>query len=154
MRALRIASVVSLVGLVLMPGCKGKPAKGAGQTVEGRPVETQPPNANNQKPAFAGQTRAPYRTENVAFTTEVVASGLEHPWSLAFLPDGAMLVTEKPGRLRIVSPEGALSPPLAGLPEIDARGQGGLLDIAVDPRFGDTRRVYFCFAKREGDKNG
>ncbi|HUQ07868.1 MAG TPA: PQQ-dependent sugar dehydrogenase [Kofleriaceae bacterium] len=154
MRALRIASVLTFVGLVAVPGCKGKPARGTGRTVEGRPVETQSPNAGDQEPAFAGQTRAPFRTEQVAFTTEVVASGLEHPWSVAFLPDGEMLVTERPGRLRIVGRDGALSAPVEGLPEVDARDQGGLLEVALDPRFADNHAIYVSFAEREGDKNG
>ncbi|MBZ0238654.1 MAG: PQQ-dependent sugar dehydrogenase [Deltaproteobacteria bacterium] len=137
-----------------MPGCQGRPAQGAGPRVEGRPVETQPPNAPYQKPAFDGQTRAPYQTENVAFTTEVMASGLSHPWGLAFLPDGKMLVTEKPGRLRIVATNGTVSAPIAGVPEVDARGQGGLLDVALDPGFADNQLVWFTYAEREGDRNG
>lgn len=78
---------------------------------------------------------------------EPVASGLEHPWGLAFLPDGRMLVTERPGRLRIVTPEGSLSAPLTGVPTVLARGQGGLLDVAIDPRFVENRLVYLSFAE-------
>lgn len=80
-------------------------------------------------------------------TVETVASGLEHPWGLAFLPDGRMLVSERPGRLRLVSTEGQLSSPLAGLPEVAAIGQGGLLDVAIDPAFGSNQRVYLSFAE-------
>jgi glucose/arabinose dehydrogenase len=111
------------------------------------PVETRPPNAPDQKPAFPGQTRAPLRTAGVKFSVESVVSGLEHPWSLAFLPDGSMLVTERPGRMRIVSAKGALSPPIAGLPRVDARGQGGLLDVALDPKFKDNQLVYWSYAE-------
>ena len=78
---------------------------------------------------------------------ETVARGLEHPWALAFLPDGRMLVTERPGRLRIVGPQGELSEPLAGVPPVLARGQGGLLDVEVDPRFSDNRLVYLSYAE-------
>lgn len=78
---------------------------------------------------------------------DTVASGLEHPWALAFLPDGRMLVTERPGRLRIVGPEGALSKPLGGVPEVFAEGQGGLLDVALDPDFASTRWVYLSYAE-------
>ena len=78
---------------------------------------------------------------------ETVADGLVHPWGLTFLPDGRMLVTERPGRLRIVSPEGQLSEPLAGVPEVYARGQGGLLDVALDSDFADNRLVYLCYAE-------
>ena len=64
-----------------------------------------------------------------------VAEGLEHPWGMAFLPDGRLLVTERPGRLRIVDSDGKVGPPLAGVPAVDATGQGGLLDVALDPDF-------------------
>ena len=77
----------------------------------------------------------------------VVARGLEHPWSLAFLPDGRMLVTERPGRLRVVTADGQLGTPLAGVPEVFARGQGGLLDIALGPVFERDRSVYLSFAQ-------
>ena len=76
-----------------------------------------------------------------------VARGLEHPWGLAFLPDGRMLVTERPGRLRIVAQDGRLSPPLEGVPEVYARGQGGLLDVALDPTFEESRLVYLTYAE-------
>ncbi|WP_348753847.1 PQQ-dependent sugar dehydrogenase, partial [uncultured Aquincola sp.] len=66
--------------------------------------------------------------------TVTVARGLQNPWALAFLPDGRMLVTEKAGRLRIVAADGTVGKPLAGLPKVDAGGQGGLLDVVVDPR--------------------
>jgi glucose/arabinose dehydrogenase len=78
---------------------------------------------------------------------DTVAGGLEHPWALAFLPDGRILVTERPGRLRIVEKDGRLSKPLAGVPEVHARGQGGLLDVAIDPKFGENRLVYLSFAE-------
>ena len=78
---------------------------------------------------------------------ETVASELEHPWALAFLPDGRMLVTERPGRLRIVERDGRVSEPLAGVPRVQARGQGGLLDVALDPRFADNRLVYLSYAE-------
>jgi glucose/arabinose dehydrogenase len=78
---------------------------------------------------------------------ETIARGLDHPWGLAFLPDGRMLVTERPGRLRLVGRDGTLSPPLAGVPKVFARGQGGLLDIALDRDFASNATVYFCFAE-------
>jgi glucose/arabinose dehydrogenase len=76
-----------------------------------------------------------------------VARGLQHPWGLAFLPDGRMLVTERPGRLRVVTREGNLSEPLAGVPEVFARGQGGLLDVTLSPSFAQDRLVYVSFAE-------
>ena len=76
-----------------------------------------------------------------------VAHGLENPWALAFLPDGRMLVTERPGRMRLVSPAGELSPPLAGVPAVHASGQGGLLDVVLGPNFTTDRMIYFSFAQ-------
>ncbi len=76
-----------------------------------------------------------------------VASGLANPWGLQFLPDGRMLVTERPGRMRIVSRDGKLSPPVQGVPEVFARGQGGLLDVALDRNFAQNRTIYFSFAQ-------
>ena len=78
---------------------------------------------------------------------ETVARGLAHPWSLAFLPDGRMLVTERPGRLRIVAKDGTLSAPLAGVPHVLAGGQGGLLDVILDQDFARSHVIYFCFAE-------
>ncbi|UZF94598.1 PQQ-dependent sugar dehydrogenase [Bosea sp. NBC_00550] len=85
---------------------------------------------------------------------ETVASGLENPWGLAFLPDGRMLVTERPGRLRIVETDGKLSRPVTGVPSVMARGQGGLLDVTLDPAFARNRFVYFSFAEPRSGGNG
>jgi len=78
---------------------------------------------------------------------QTIAKGLEHPWSLAFLPDKRMLVTERPGRLRLVGPDGRLSEPLTGVPQVYASGQGGLLDVALSPAFDKDRLVYLSFAE-------
>jgi glucose/arabinose dehydrogenase len=78
---------------------------------------------------------------------ETVARGLEHPWGLEFLPDGRMIVTERPGRLRIVTPDGHLSEPLSGVPRVFAEGQGGLLDVALSPSFAKDRMVYLSFSE-------
>jgi glucose/arabinose dehydrogenase len=78
---------------------------------------------------------------------EPVATGLEHPWGLAFLPDGRFLVTERPGRMRVVEADGRIGPPLPGVPEVVARGQGGLLDVTLDSGFARNRQLYFCFSE-------
>ncbi len=78
---------------------------------------------------------------------ETVAGGLVHPWSLAFLPDGRMLVTERPGRMRIVTRGGQLSPPLAGVPGVYAQSQAGLMDVMLGNDFGKNRTIYFCYAE-------
>jgi glucose/arabinose dehydrogenase len=86
-------------------------------------------------------------------TVETVAGGLDHPWGLAFLPDGRALVTERAGRLRVVQRDGSLSRALGGVPAVAARNQGGLLDVALDPRFGENRLVYLTFAEPRGGGN-
>ncbi len=86
-------------------------------------------------------------TEAGPVRVETFADGLAHPWGLAFLPDGRMLVTERPGRLRLVSEEGRVSEPISGLPEVYAQGQGGLLDVAIDPDFPSNRLVYVSYAE-------
>ena len=78
---------------------------------------------------------------------EVVAKDLQNPWGLAFIDGGRLLVTERPGRLRVVQPDGTVGEPLAGLPKIDVGGQGGLLDVVADSRFERNRTIYFCFAE-------
>jgi glucose/arabinose dehydrogenase len=82
-----------------------------------------------------------------AVRVEAVASGLEHPWGLEILPDGRILVTERPGRLRIVARDGRVSPPLTGVPTVFAKGQGGLLDVALDPAFARNRVIYLSYAE-------
>ena len=83
-------------------------------------------------------------------TVETVAKGLDHPWALAFLPDGRLLVTERPGRLRIVSRDGKLSPALAGVPKVFASGQGGLHDVIIDRGYGQSPTIYLCYAEPAG----
>ncbi len=86
-------------------------------------------------------------SEKQTFVLQTVTAGLEHPWGMAFLPDGRLLVTERPGRMRIVSASGELSAPLAGVPAVVARGQGGLLDVVLHPKFSDNRLVYFSYSE-------
>jgi glucose/arabinose dehydrogenase len=101
--------------------------------------------------AQAEQTKAPAAGPS-RIAVEVVAKGLAHPWSLTFLPDGRMLVTERAGRIRIVDREGNVSKPLAGVPTVAATGQGGLLDIALAPDFERSRLVYVSFSEPRGDR--
>jgi glucose/arabinose dehydrogenase len=100
----------------------------------------------------AAQDAQRVKTDRTDVTVETVARGLTNPWGLAFLPDGRMLVTERPGRLRVVSANGELSQPLAGIGvDIVARGQGGLLDVALDPNFAQNRQIYLSLAEDRGD---
>ena len=89
---------------------------------------------------------AVFRSEVGNIQVETIVGGLVNPWALAFLPDGRMLVTERPGRMRIVTRDGKLSPPLAGVPKVAASGQGGLLDVITDRNFVQNRTIYFCYA--------
>ena len=102
------------------------------------PAAGQAPSSPQPKPV-EGELRA---------TT--VAKGLEHPWALEILPDGRMLVSERPGRLRVIDRNGRVAEPLAGVPTVVARRQGGLLDIARSPSFAQDRLIYFSFAE-EGE---
>jgi glucose/arabinose dehydrogenase len=101
--------------------------------------------------AFSCSTQAQtFRSSAGNLRVETVAGGLVHPWALAFLPDGRMLVTERPGRMRIATPDGKLSPALSGVPEVYASGQAGLLDVALDRDFSSNRTIYFCFNYESG----
>ena len=86
--------------------------------------------------------------------TQSVARGLVHPWALAFLPDGRMLVTERPGRLRLIGPDGRPGEPITGLPAVDATGQCGLLDLVVDPKFAQNQLLYWTYAEAGEGGNG
>jgi aldose sugar dehydrogenase len=86
-------------------------------------------------------------TKSGPVKVETVAKGLQFPWGLAFLPDGRMLVTERPGRLRIVAQDGTLSEPIKGVPEVFGQGQGGLLGVALDPKFATNNLIYFAFSE-------
>lgn len=105
-------------------------------------------------PTYSREQTVTAATERGPVRLVIVATGLEHPWGMAFLPDGRALVTERPGRLRVVGRDGQLGPPLGGLPAVDVTGQGGLLDVALDPDFGANQRVYLSYAEPRADGNG
>ena len=101
-------------------------------------------------PAEAVDRVFPTETGNIRVAT--VAEGLSRPWAIDFLPDGTMIVTERPGRLRLVSPDGRVSDPISGVPEVDGRGQGGLLDVTLHPDFAENRLVYLTYAEPGPDR--
>ena len=115
------------------------------------PVAQGPANRPDQLPAFPGQTRVNEAPSGVAFRVTQIASGLQNPWGLDFLPDGRAIVTEKPGRMRIIQPDGTLLPPISGVPSVVYRGQGGLLDVLVVP--GSPLKICFTYSAVRG-KNG
>lgn len=97
--------------------------------------------------AVPGEPARQFRSQHGAISVSTVATGLENPWALAHLPDGRMLVTERPGRLRIIGLDGALSAPLAGVPAVVAEGQGGLMDVVPAPDFAQSQRIYLSFSE-------
>ena len=143
-------------------------ATSAASTSTCNPLETRTPKAPEQKPAFPGQTRACAVKSDVAFDVTVLAKGLNRPWAVEPLPNGDLLITEKTGQLRIVSAKGEVGQPIGGLlpvnqggvspssgqgglPPIAARGQGGLLDVALSPNFDRDRTIFWSFSEqREG----
>jgi glucose/arabinose dehydrogenase len=113
-----------------------------------QPVAEGPANRPDVEPAFPAQTDAPAATTATELATEEVAGPLEHPWSIAVLPDDAgYLVTERPGRLVHISQSGEISDPIAGVPEVLDEEQGGLLDVALAPDFAESRVIFLTYAK-------
>jgi aldose sugar dehydrogenase len=105
--------------------------------------------------ACSAQTPSTHASQHGRLSLDTVAEGLAHPWGLAFLPDGRMLVTERPGTLRIVGTDGSLSDPVAGVPAVRAAGQGGLLDVALSPDFASDGLVYLTYSEPgEGEESG
>lgn len=136
-----------------------------------QPIETRPPNAVGQKPAFEGQTRICAVKSNTDFEVMILTKGLQNPWAVEQLPDGAFLVTEKAGKMRIVSASGENGEPIAGLipvgqggvseassqgglPPITARGQGGLLDVALSPNFKTDNTIFWSFTEQRTGGSG
>jgi aldose sugar dehydrogenase len=136
-----------------------------------KPIETRRANAPDQKPTFLGQTRTCAVTSNVAFEVTVLAKGLVKPWAVEPLPNGDLLITEKTGQLRIVSAKGEIGPPIGGLlpvgagglsatsgqgglPPIAARGQGGLLDVALSPDFANDQTIFWSFSEERKGGSG
>ncbi|OKL40466.1 PQQ-dependent sugar dehydrogenase [Pontibacter flavimaris] len=116
-----------------------------------QPIDRGTANSPEQKSTFEGQTRACEMKSETAYDVQVLAKNLEHPWAVEPLPDGNLLVTERPGRMRIVSATGQVGNPIAGIPKVDARGQGGLLDVALSPKFGSDRMIYWSYTEpRQG----
>lgn len=138
-----------------VPAPTASAEQAAGTPTRGAPVEQANPNKTDAVPAFPEQTRAPEAKSNVALKIETIAEGIENPWGSAVLPDdGSVLVTSKAGKLWLVTP-GKPKAEITGVPKLDNRGQGGLLDISLGPDFMTSRTVYFTFSEdRGGGKNG
>ena len=114
--------------------------------VEGKPVDSRQNENVNDKPLYPEQTRAPYH-KTASYKLTEITGALEAPWALAFLPDGKFLVTERlPGKLRVISPDGTIAPPVSGLEALNTGWpQTGLFDLALDPKFNSNHRIFFTF---------
>jgi len=120
--------------------------------VAGQPWENRDTYGKDQKPAFAGQTRIGAVITKTAYKEEVITDKLFHPWSIAFMPDGRMFITEKRGSIRIVSQSGLVSDTIRNLPrDIAFGGDAGLLDLVVDPNFKTNRTFYFTYVQRKSN---
>jgi glucose/arabinose dehydrogenase len=131
------------------PGAGDSSVFPAPRMVEGLPFETRPPEKADDKPLFPQQTRAPYH-KVADYSVTTITTKLHLPWSIAFLPDGKFLITEKenPSALRILDKDGTISTPITGLAMLAAPGKLGLLDVALDPDFAKNKRVFFTFFER------
>ena len=116
------------------------------------PVETKAPNSA-YKPAFAGQTRIAGVKTTTPYAHSVLTEALQSPWGITSLPDGRLLITERTGTMRLVTPAGQVSAPITGLPPVNSGGQGGLLGVRVDPDFATSRMVYWVFSEPRSDGN-
>jgi aldose sugar dehydrogenase len=149
--------VLALLVLALASACakedsaSGMAASAAVDLDRDAPLETRERNAVDYLPAFSGQTRARGIRSSAPYEVQTVTSALKLPWAVEQLPDGRLLVTEKPGALRLITADGVISPPVAGVPAVRYKGQAGLLDVALDPAFASNRTIYFCYSEqREG----
>lgn len=114
------------------------------------PVETKSPNSN-YKPAFAGQTRAPGVKTKTALSISVINNGLQQPWAICVLPDGRFLITQKGGSMLILTANGKQDKKITNLPAVLAEGQGGLLDVNIDPDFASNRMIFWDYAEKTSD---
>jgi aldose sugar dehydrogenase len=113
-------------------------------------VETRSKVAPGQQPAFAEQNRVQGVRTLAAFHVNIITSNLNHPWGLAFLPDGRMIVTERPGAMRIVTSNGVVGNPIANIPAVRNLGEGGLLDLKLDPGFSASRLIFWSYVEASG----
>jgi glucose/arabinose dehydrogenase len=120
----------------------------------GEPLETREPNGTDFNPAFPGQTRIGGLHSDFELDVSVVAKDVASGWAFEFLPDQRILVTERQGNLRIAGKDGQLSAPLKGVPKVYFEGQGGLLDVALDPQFATNRTIYWTYAEPREGGNG
>ncbi|MCF6133157.1 PQQ-dependent sugar dehydrogenase [Flavobacterium wongokense] len=148
-----VTSVLSISVSILLATCNKKQERQqVVQTPEGSPVERKAPNTK-YKPAFEGQSRIPGIKTKTPIVTEVLNTSLKKPWAVTPLPDGRLLITQKGGTLLIADISGKLTEEITGIPEVNDKGQGGLLDIAIDPDFLQNRIIYWTFSEKSDKGN-
>ena len=151
-----IFSAIAALLVFMILSCSSRPTKGntsqGSETTSLAPVETNAPNSD-YKPAFEGQTRIAGVKTQAAYQGKILAEGLQSPWGITSLPDGRFLITQKGGTMRLASQDGKLSAAITGLPEVNSKGQGGLLGLTIDPDFTNNRMVYFSFSEKMPDGN-
>ncbi|MES2410958.1 MAG: PQQ-dependent sugar dehydrogenase [Bacteroidota bacterium] len=139
--------ILSFCLSVLVTACNKKQQPLKTKAATGVPVETLAPNAD-YKPAFEGQTRIQGVKSKTPIEFKVLTKKLEKPWGITPLPDGRLLITQKGGTLLIANNSGVISEEITGFPEVNDKGQGGLLDIAIDPNFAQNRMLYWTFSEK------
>ena len=133
---------LSLAVIAILAGCSEPQNVQSSPTGTLPPVETKAPNSPQYKPAFVGQTRVAGVKTKTPLDVQVLATSLVKPWAVISMPDGRLLITEKGGTFRIATTSGTLTQPITGAPKVDDAGQGGLLDVALDPDFTTNRVIY------------
>lgn len=139
--------LLSLTVMAVLAGCAEPKSVQSTATGTLPPVETQAPNSPQYKPAFAGQTRVAGVKTATPLDIQIISDKLVRPWAVIALPDGRLLITEKSGTFRIATSTGSITEPITGAPAVDDKGQGGLLDVALDPDFKTNRLIYWSFSE-------
>ncbi|RFS17495.1 PQQ-dependent sugar dehydrogenase [Emticicia sp. C21] len=144
--------------LLGLSSCKNNSQKAPETTADGETISTlasvEKENPNTDyKPAFVGQTRIAAVTTQTPYEGKVLTKDLKKPWGIVGLPDGRLLITEKEGTMRIATNTGTLSEPIKGIPEVDSKGQGGLLGLTLDPDFSTNRMIFWVFSEKRPGGN-
>jgi len=149
-----VRQIIILSFIFLIASCNSKPPAAQNSNGENAvqlpPVETEKANSD-YKPAFEGQTRIAGIKTKTAYRVDKLGENLNHPWAVIPLPDGRLLITEKAGKMQIYDETGSRIKTIEGFPAVDDRGQGGLLDVALDPDFEDDQMIYWSFSEKQPD---
>lgn len=146
-----IRNILLLLLITLLFGCKENSSAQVGSQTTTDPVETYPPNTHFE-PAFKEQTRAPGIHTSTDLQVDIIAKSIGRPWGITHLPDGRLLITDKSGFMQLFETDGKLVSKITGFPTVDSEGQGGMLDVALDPNFETNRFLYWTFS--EPHQNG